>query len=98
MNRPAKLNSLSLALLADLADAARAIAADPTIRAAVLTGAGATLENASDAVVYDFDIPGSILDGNRQKRPRTHPAVIQVLNRRRQRGHQALQAFQQAGP
>jgi 2-(1,2-epoxy-1,2-dihydrophenyl)acetyl-CoA isomerase len=40
MNRPTKLNSLSLGLLADLADAPRAIAADPTIRAAVLTGAG----------------------------------------------------------
>jgi 2-(1,2-epoxy-1,2-dihydrophenyl)acetyl-CoA isomerase len=40
MNRPAKLNSLSLALLADLAAAARDVAADPSIRAAVLTGAG----------------------------------------------------------
>ena len=64
---------------------------------AVLTGMGVTLEDASDAVVYDFEIPGSILDGN-QRRPRTHPAVIEVFDRRRQRGHQALQAFQQPGP
>jgi 2-(1,2-epoxy-1,2-dihydrophenyl)acetyl-CoA isomerase len=40
MNRPAKLNSLSLALLSDLAAVAREISADSSIRAAVLTGAG----------------------------------------------------------
>jgi 2-(1,2-epoxy-1,2-dihydrophenyl)acetyl-CoA isomerase len=40
MNRPAKLNSLSLALLRDLAAAARMIGDDASIRAAVLTGAG----------------------------------------------------------
>ena len=37
MNRPAKLNSLSLALLSDLAGATREIAADSSIRAAVLS-------------------------------------------------------------
>jgi enoyl-CoA hydratase/carnithine racemase len=40
MNRPAKLNSLSLALLRDLAAAARMIGDDASIRAAVLTGVG----------------------------------------------------------
>src|SRR5678816_2856357 len=40
MNRPAKLNSLSLALLRDLAAAARMIGEESSIRAAVLTGAG----------------------------------------------------------
>jgi 2-(1,2-epoxy-1,2-dihydrophenyl)acetyl-CoA isomerase len=40
MNRPAKLNSLSLALLRDLASAAHTIGEDSSIRAAVLTGAG----------------------------------------------------------
>ena len=40
MNRPAKLNSLSLALLRDLAAVARMIGDDASIRAAVLTGVG----------------------------------------------------------
>jgi 2-(1,2-epoxy-1,2-dihydrophenyl)acetyl-CoA isomerase len=40
MNRPAKLNSLSLALLSDLAAVTREISKDSSIRAAVLTGAG----------------------------------------------------------
>src|SRR5262245_61859638 len=40
MNRPGKLNSLSAALLRDLAACADAIAQDPSIRTAVLTGAG----------------------------------------------------------
>jgi enoyl-CoA hydratase/carnithine racemase len=41
LNRPARRNALSLALLADLSAALAAIAADETIRAVVLTGQGA---------------------------------------------------------
>jgi len=40
LNRPAKLNSLSLGLLDDLRDCAEAIQRDKSIRAVLLTGAG----------------------------------------------------------
>ena len=41
VNRPDKLNALSTAVIADLDQAADEIAADPAIRAAIVTGAGA---------------------------------------------------------
>jgi enoyl-CoA hydratase len=40
LNRPAVLNALSTALLAELADALRALEADRDVRAAIVTGAG----------------------------------------------------------
>lgn len=40
LNRPAVLNALSTALLAELGDALRAIDADRNVRAAIVTGAG----------------------------------------------------------
>jgi enoyl-CoA hydratase len=40
VNRPEKLNALSGAVIAELADAFSRVASDPAIRAAILTGAG----------------------------------------------------------
>src|SRR5258706_12066721 len=40
LNRPERLNALTLELLTELHDAAKSIAGDPSIRAAILTGAG----------------------------------------------------------
>jgi enoyl-CoA hydratase len=40
INRPAKLNALSCAVIAELSDAFGRIASDPAIRAAILTGTG----------------------------------------------------------
>jgi len=40
VNRPEKLNALSGAVIAELADALGRVASDPAIRAAILTGAG----------------------------------------------------------
>jgi enoyl-CoA hydratase len=40
VNRPEKLNALSAAVIGELAEAFRAVASDPSIRAAIVTGAG----------------------------------------------------------
>ena len=40
VNRPQKLNALSSAVIAELADAFGRVAGDPAIRAAIVTGAG----------------------------------------------------------
>jgi Phage tail lysozyme len=65
-----------------------------------------TVDDASDDVVYMFEIPGSILeeievttkDGKtkkkRVKRKRTDPEVVTVFERRRKSGHRALAAYQ----
>ena len=48
LNRPDRLNALNGALIADLTAAAAAIEADPTIRAAVLTGTGRAFCSGAD--------------------------------------------------
>ena len=60
-----------------------------------LGAAGVTVENAADDIVYEFEIPGAILDGKR-KRPRSDPAVQAVFQVRRRSAHQALTAYQAA--
>ena len=60
-----------------------------------LGAAGVTVENAADDIVYEFEIPGAILDGKR-KRPRSDPAVQAVFQVRRRSAHQALRAYQAA--
>jgi subtilisin family serine protease len=63
-----------------------------------LTAAGVTVNDAADDVVYDFEIPGAILDGAGNKRPRADPAVQAVFRQRRGNAQRALQAYQAAHP
>ena len=63
---------------------------------ASLTAAGVTLNDASDDVVYRFEIPGSILDAAGHRLPRADPAVQAVFAARRANAQQALQAYQAA--
>ena len=63
-----------------------------------LTAAGVTLNDAADEVVYNFEIPGSILDGSGNKLPRTDPAVQAVFGVRRSNAQRALAAYQAAHP
>lgn len=59
---------------------------------AVVTGAGVTVDRASDEVVYNFEVPGAILSGGR-KLPRTEPQVQAVFTRRRAASRRARTAF-----
>jgi len=54
LNRPDKLNALNLPLIEDLRAAAAAIAADPAIRAVLLTGAGRGFCSGADLTRDDF--------------------------------------------
>jgi len=62
LNRPDRLNALNRALVTDLTAAAAAVAADPGIRAVVLTAAGR-------AFCSGADLMGDDLLGNQQRRP-----------------------------
>ncbi len=61
-----------------------------------LMSQGITLNDASDDVVYEYEVPGSILTTGtpRSKLPRTDPAVQRVFAQRRNMGRRALQAYQ----
>ena len=65
---------------------------------AALNAAGLTIDEASDDIVYLFEIPGTLLDASKHKRPRTDPAVQAEFARRRPRAHAAMRAFQAAHP
>jgi len=54
LNRPDKLNALNMPLIIDLTAAAAAIAADPAIRAVLLTGAGRGFSSGADLSRDDF--------------------------------------------
>jgi 2-(1,2-epoxy-1,2-dihydrophenyl)acetyl-CoA isomerase len=54
LNRPDKLNALNLRLIEDLRAAATAIAADPAIRAVLLSGAGRGFSSGADLTRDDF--------------------------------------------
>ena len=54
LNRPDKLNALNLSLIEDLQAAAAAIAADPQIRAVLLTGAGRGFSSGADIAGNDL--------------------------------------------
>jgi hypothetical protein len=79
------------------------LAADYRRVDAVLRRAGVSVEEASDEVVYGFEIPGAILaprgpDGVARKLPRTDPAVVAVFERRRGFSKKALKAYREAVP
>jgi hypothetical protein len=63
---------------------------------AVLRTQGVNVDDATDEVVYNFEVPGAILDQGtpRRKLPRADPQVQQVFQERRRRAHVALQAYQ----
>ena len=54
LNRPDKLNALNLQLVEDLRAVAAAIAADPQVRAVLLTGAGRCFSSGADLTRDDF--------------------------------------------
>ena len=54
LNRPDKLNALSLSLIEDLRAAAAAVDADPEVRAVLLTGAGHAFSSGADLTRDDF--------------------------------------------
>ena len=62
---------------------------------ASLTANGVTVNDAADEVVYNFEIPGAILNGN-AKRPRTDSAVQAVFRVRRANAQRAFNAYQAA--
>ena len=48
LNRPAKLNALTLAMATDICNAVEAAAADPSVRCLLLTGAGRAFSSGGD--------------------------------------------------
>ena len=63
----------------------------------VLSNAPVTPEDASDEVVYNFEVPGSVLQGG-SKLPRSDARVQQVFARRRQSTLGALSAYRAVHP
>jgi hypothetical protein len=69
----------------------------------ILRKTNVSLEEASDEVVYNYEVPGSILgqpdpDGRRRKLPRNHPAVKNKFEERRSFSRNALRAHQPSIP
>jgi hypothetical protein len=64
----------------------------PGVNQAV-TNSGISVNDACDEVVYNFEVPGSLLDANKHKRPRNDPQVVQVFNQRRPSAQRALTSF-----
>ncbi|MEO1208793.1 MAG: phage tail tip lysozyme [Cyanobacteria bacterium J06638_20] len=62
----------------------------------VITRAGVSLNDASDIVVYRFEVPGSVLDAAGNLLPQSDPAVQAVFARRRANSRRALRVFQAA--
>lgn len=70
----------------------------------VLRGSAVSMNDACDAVLYNFEVPGSILFPKvpgiprRRKRPRNDPAVVAKFEERRRHARTALQAYQSEPP
>jgi hypothetical protein len=64
----------------------------------VLRGAAVSTADASDEVVYRFEVPGSVLDEQRHRLPRTDAAVQATFARRRRETERALRAYRAAHP
>ena len=69
----------------------------------VLRKANVSLEEASDEIIYNFEVPGSILskpgaDGRRRKLPRNEPAVQDVFIRRRRYSSAARKVYRNVHP
>lgn len=61
-----------------------------------ITAEGITLNDASDDVVYRFEIPGAILDDDGNRRPREDANVQTVFERRRRNSERARNVYQNA--
>jgi hypothetical protein len=61
----------------------------------VLTNPSVTVDRASDEVVYNFEVPGAVIDGGR-KLPRTDARVIRVFEGRRPNGRNAERIYSAA--
>jgi peptidoglycan hydrolase-like protein with peptidoglycan-binding domain len=64
---------------------------------AILTAAGVTVNDASDEVVYNFEIPGAVLDSG-SKLPRSDSRVQEVFLRRRAYSERARQVHEGSTP
>jgi 2-(1,2-epoxy-1,2-dihydrophenyl)acetyl-CoA isomerase len=78
LNRPDRLNALSLQLVEDLREAAAAIEADSTIRSVLLTGAGRGFCSGADLAGDDLAAPDRPVGAQIGERMREHfnPMVI----------------------
>ncbi|SDL47525.1 phage tail tip lysozyme [Pseudomonas indica] len=56
------------------------------------------VDEASDEVVYNFEIPGAVLDAQNHKLPRSNPAVQAVFRRRRGLSQRALRVYRARHP
>jgi hypothetical protein len=63
----------------------------------VLTAPGVSVDDASDEVVYSFEVPGSVLEGG-AKLPRTDPRVQQTFQARRGHSQRALRIYEASQP
>lgn len=64
----------------------------------VLRRPAVSVDEASDEVLYNFEIPGAILDAEKNKLPRTNPAVQAVFRRRRANSQRALRVYRARHP
>ena len=64
----------------------------------VLRRSGVSLDDASDEVVYRFEVPGAILGADGHPLPRTNPAVLAVFRRRRESSRRALRVYRERHP
>ena len=67
LNRPDRLNALTVELLGELRDAASQIASDRTIRAAVITGAGRGFCAGADLAAHDAPLAAGETRGSRTR-------------------------------
>jgi hypothetical protein len=63
-----------------------------------LMAAGVSVNDASDNVVYQFEIPGAVLDAAGNRLPRADPAVQAVFGTRRNLSQGALDAYRAVHP
>lgn len=59
----------------------------------VVTDPDVSVDDASDEVVYNFEVPGSVLEGG-TKLPRTDPRVQGTFQARRAHSHRALRSYE----
>ncbi len=77
LNAPRRLNALSAAVVAGLADALRTAERDTSVRAVVLTGAGNAFSSGADITEFDFSSNGSPAVGD-ALRSRLNPLVLKM--------------------
>src|SRR4051794_38517044 len=77
LNQPRRLNALSAAVLAGLADAIRTAERDDAVRAVVLTGAGSAFSSGADVTEFDFSSNGAPPVGD-SLRTRLNPLILRM--------------------